>query len=141
MVKIKTPFSITGREGSVRLTFGADGKAAMAANQWKVTLTGKVQNVPLTIVVSINGEATADYTAADGQIVFSNRQSDNMVMSSTVNGQELFSGTSDELASLFGIAGSDNAYNTFPYECAGSTLRYTPPIKNASQVILTRVSP
>jgi hypothetical protein len=139
MVKIKTPFTLAGREGTVRLTFGADGKAAMQADQWKVTLTGQVQNVPLTIVISVNGAATADYTAADGKIVFSNRQNDNMVMSSTVNGQELFSGTSDELAGLFGVSGKGNAFNTFPYECAGDVLRYTPPVTNAKAVILKRV--
>ena len=138
-VRIKTPFTITGREGNVRLTFGADGRAAMKADQWKVTLTGKVQNVPLTIVISINGAAAADYAAADGKIVYSNRQNDNMIMSSTVNGAELFSGTSDELAGLFGITGSNNAFNTLPYECAGDSLRYTPPIMNASAVILKRV--
>ena len=141
MAKTNTPFKLADKKGSVRITFGADGKAAMAADQWQVTLSGTVQGVVLKVVVSINGAATADYTAADGKIVFSNRRSDNMIMSSTVNGQELFSGTSDELASLFGVSGSNNAYNTFPFECGSDTLKYTPPIKNASPVILTRVNP
>ncbi len=138
MVQIKTPFTISDQTGNLTLTFGPDGKALMKADQWKVTLTGNVQNVPLTIVISVNGTAKADYTAADGKIVFTNRTNDNMVMSSTVNGQELFSGTSDELAGLFGISGSNNAFNTFPYECAGNLLNYTPPVKNAKAVILKR---
>ncbi len=139
MVKIKTPFTISDQSGNLSLTFGADGKATMNANQWKVTLTGNVEKVPLTIVISVNGAAHADYTAADGKIVFTNRTNDNMIMSSTVNGQQLFSGTSDELAGMFGVSGSNNAYNSFPYECAGNVLQYTPPIANAQPVILKRV--
>jgi hypothetical protein len=141
MAKINTPFKLADKKGSVRITFGADGKAAMAADQWQVTLSGTVQGVVLNVVVSINGAATADYVVAADKVTFSNRKSDNMVMSATVNGQELFSGTSDELAALFGVSGSNNAYNTFPYACGSDTLKYTPPIKNASPVVLTRVSP
>ncbi len=139
MAKANTPFTQANQQGNIRLTFGSDGKAVWNANDWKVTLTAQVEGINLNVVVSINGSATADYSATADTITFSNRQSDNLVMSSSVNGQTLFSGTSDQLAAMFGVSGKSNAFNEFPYECSGDTLKYTPPIKNARPVVLQRV--
>jgi hypothetical protein len=139
MAKANTPFTIASKEGSVRLTFGPDGKASMTANQWKATLAGTLQGLTLNVVISINGSASADYAATADKITFSNRTDDNLVMSATLNGQELFSGSSSELGAMFGIAGSDDTYNTITYECDGNTLNYVPPIANARAVVLTRV--
>jgi len=97
------------------------------------------QGVVLDIVVSINGRATATYTLSDpDKITFSNPQLGNLTFSATLNGKELFTGTPDEMAAMFGVS-PDPKYNTFPYECSGDTLKYTPPVKNARPLTFERV--
>ena len=55
---------------------------------------------------------------------------------------ELFSGTSTELASLFGVS-AEGTSATVTFECSGDTLTYTPPagIDGVQPVVLTRVGP
>jgi hypothetical protein len=98
-----------------------------------------VQGVALDIVVSITGRATANYTLSDpNKITFSNPQMGDLKFSATLNGQELFAGTPDEMAAMFGVS-PDPKYNTFTYECSGDTLKYTPPVKNAKPLTFKRV--
>jgi len=128
-----------GQDGSITYVFGNDGVASVDAENFKMTLSVDVQGVALNIVVSITGRATADYTLSDpDKITFSNPHLGDLKFSATLNGQELFTGTPDELAAMFGVS-TDPKYNTFTYECSGDTLKYTPPVKNAKPLTFKRV--
>ena len=128
-----------GQDGTITYVFGNDGVASVDAENFKMTLGVDVQGVALNIVVSITGRATADYTLSDpNKITFSNPHLGDLKFSATLNGQELFTGTPDELAAMFGVS-ADPKYNTFTYECSGDTLQYTPPVKNAKPLTFKRV--
>jgi hypothetical protein len=128
-----------GQDGSITYVFGNDGVASVEADNFMMTLAVDVQGVALDIVVSIAGRATANYTLSDpNKITFSNPQMDDLKFSATLNGQELFAGTPDEMAAMFGVS-PDPKYNTFTYECSGDTLKYTPPVKNAKPLTFKRV--
>jgi len=128
-----------GQDGTITYVFGNDGVASVDAENFKMTLGVDVQGVALNIIVSITGRATADYTLSDpNQITFSNPHLGDLKFSATLNGQELFTGTPDELAAMFGVS-ADPKYNTFTYECSGDTLKYTPPVKNARPLTFKRV--
>lgn len=128
-----------GQDGRVTYVFGNDGTASVEADNFKMTLQVDVQGVALNIVVSINGRATANYTLSNpNKITFSNAQMGDLKFSATLNGSELFAGTPDEMAAMFGVS-PDPKYNTFTYECSGDTLKYTPPVKNAKPLTFKRV--
>ena len=130
---------VVGQDGSITYVFGNDGIASVNANNFKMTLAVDVQGVSLEVIVSINGQATANYTLSDpNKITFSNPHLGDLKFSATLNGQELFTGTPDELAAMFGVS-ADPKYNTFTYECSGDTLKYTPPVKNAKPLTFKRV--
>lgn len=128
-----------GEEGSVNYTFGADGKAQVEADNFTIKLRATTQGLALDINVKINGTATADYTTHEpNEITFANAQTSGFTFSATLNEQELFSGTPDEMMALFGVS-PDPQYNTFTYECSATTLKYTPPVPNARPVVLERI--
>lgn len=128
-----------GQAGSITYVFGNDGIASVEADNFKLTLQVDAQGVALDIVVSIDGRATANYTLSDpDKIAFSNPQMGDLKFSATLNGQELFSGTPDEMSAMFGVS-PDPKYNTVTYECNGDTLKYTPPVKNAKPLTFKRV--
>ena len=135
-------FQFVGQEGYLRYTFGADGAAAIDANRFVVSFTITVQNVSLDMAVSIDGAGTATYEAGGGTMLFADPNVDGLSFSATMAGTELFSGTSSELASLFGVS-ADGTSTAFTYECSGDTFRYTPPagIPGVQPVALTRVGP
>jgi hypothetical protein len=128
-----------GQDGTITYVFGNDGVASVEADNFKLTLAVDMQGVALDIVVTITGRATANYTLSDpNKVTFSNAQTGNLKFSATLNGQELFAGTPDEMAAMFGVS-PDPKYNTFTYECSGDTLKYTPPVKNAKPLTFKRV--
>ena len=128
-----------GQDGTVTYVFGNDGVASVDADNFTMKLAIDVQGTAFEILVTINGQATANYTLSEpNQITFSNPQMGDLTFSATMNGQELFSSTPDELAAMFGVS-EDPKYNTFTYECSGDTLKYTPPVENASPITLQRV--
>lgn len=128
-----------GQDGSVTYVFGNDGVASVNAENFAMTLAIDVQGTTFEIVVSIDGRATSNYTLSEpNKITFSNPEMGDLTFSATMNGQELFSSTPDEMAAMFGVS-EDPRYNTFTYECSGDTLKYTPPVENASPITLKRV--
>ncbi len=130
---------VARQDGSITYVFGNDGVASVEADGFKLTLNVDVQGVTLDIVVSIDGRATANYTLGDpNKVTFSNPKTGDLKFSATLNGQELFSSTSDELAAMFGVS-SDPKYETSTYECSGDMLTYTPPVKNAKPLTFKRV--
>ncbi len=135
-------FTFAGQEGYVRYTFSADGTVSFEANNFVVRFAIGVSGVSLDLAVSIDGSGTAVYSADAGAITISNSDTDSLTFSATLGGEEMFSGTSGELGSLFGVS-EDAASATLLYQCAGDTLTYTPPvdIDNVQPVVLTRVGP
>jgi hypothetical protein len=141
MSKTGGTVKFVGQEGKVLYIFGADGKSKVDAQNSTLKLSSTVQGMALNIDVTMNGSATADYTATnDGKVTFSNPKTDGLTLSAKMNDQELFSGTSNDLAAMFGVS-ADAKYDTFTYECDATTLRYTPPVEGAAPVVLKRVSP
>ncbi len=132
--------SLAGQDGYVRYVFDADGSLVFEAQDFVVRFTITVSGVSLDMEVGIDGTGSATYAAEAGSMTFSNSSGSELTFYATVAGTEVFSGTSDELASLFGIS-ADAASATFSYQCAGDTLTYTPPIEDAQPVVLTRVGP
>jgi len=133
-------FSLTGQDGYVHYVFGADGSVAFEAQDFVVRFTIAVSGVSFDMEVGIDGAGSATYAADAGSMTFSNSSGGELTFYTTLAGTQVFSGTSDELASLFGIS-ADAASATFSYQCEGDTLTYTPPIENAQPVVLTRVGP
>ena len=139
MAKSGGAAKFVGQDGNITYVFGNDGVASVDAENFTMKLAIDVQGTSFNIVVTINGRATANYTLSDpNKITFSNPQMGDLKFSATMNGQELFSSTPEELAAVFGVS-NDPKYNTFTYECSGDTLKYTPPVENASPITLKRV--
>ena len=99
-----------------------------------------VQKLKFDINVTISGATDSQYTASADKITFSHGEVKGLKISATMNGNELFSTTPDELAAMFGVS-PDPKYNTFGYQCDGDTLVYTPPIADAQPVTMKRVNP
>jgi hypothetical protein len=132
--------SVTGQEGFVRYTFGDDSTVAFNADNFVMRFAINVSGLALNLDVSIDGTGTATYSGdAAGQLTFSNASTEGLTFSAALNGNELFSGTSTELAGLFGVS-PDGSSTSVAYECQGDTLRYTPPVTNAQPVVLRRIS-
>lgn len=131
-----------GQEGYLRYTFAPDGAAAIDANNFVVSFAIAVQDVSLDLAVSIEGAGAATYEAGAGTMLFADPNVGDLSFSASMAGTELFSGTSSELASLFGVS-ADGTSTAFTYECSGDTFTYTPPvgIPGVMPVVLTRVGP
>ena len=139
MSKAGGPAKFVGQEGAIVYTFGADGKAKIDVQNFTAKLEITAQNLSIPLDVKMSGSATADYaTSGPDKVTFSNAQTSGLKFSATMNGQEVFSTTPDDLAAAFGIS-PDPKYNTFTYECSADTLNYTPPLPNAKPVVLKRV--
>jgi len=135
-------FTFVGQEGYVRYTFNPDGTVSFDANDFVVHFAIGISGVSLDLAVSIDGSGTATYAADAGTLTVSNSDADSLTFSATLGGEEMFSGASGELGSLFGVS-EDAASAMLLYQCAGDTLTYTPPvdIDNVQAVVLTRVGP
>lgn len=135
-------FQFSGQEGYLRYAFGPDGTATIDANDFVVNFAISMQDLTFDMAVSIDGTGTAAYEAGGGAMLFSDPNVDDLTFSATMAGTELFSGTSNELASLFGVS-ADGTSTAFTYECSGDTFTYVPPvgIPGVQPVVLTRVSP
>lgn len=131
---------VTGQEGFLRYTFSDDGTVAFNADNFVLHFAISISGAAFNLDVSINGTGTATYSGDDaGNLQFSNASTEDLTFSASLNGTELFSGSSTELAGLFG-ASPDGGSATIVYECQGDTLRYTPPVANAQPVVLRRIS-
>ena len=130
---------VIGQTGTVTYVFGNDGVASVEADNFQLTLQLKSEGMTSDIIVSINGQATANFTLTEpDKITFSDPQMGDLSFSATVNGIEVLSGTPDEMAAMFGVS-PDPKYNTFTYTCSDTTLSYTPPVQNARPLIFKRV--
>jgi hypothetical protein len=135
-------FQFVDQEGYLRYTLGPDSTATIDANDFVVNFAIAVQDLTFDMAVSIDGTGTATYEVDGGEMLFSDPNVDDLTFSATMAGNELFSGTSNELASLFGVS-ADGTSTAFTYECSGDTFTYVPPVgvPGVQPVVMTRVSP
>jgi hypothetical protein len=141
MAKTKTNAAIVGQKGQLLYTFTPDGHAAIKAGPFQETVQAKVQGLALDMVITLDGQATSAYTSTPDKITFTNPDNSHFKISATLNGQDMFAGTTpDDLAAAFGVS-ADPKYNTSSYECDGDTLKITPPVQNAHAIALKRTTP
>jgi len=130
---------VLSESGPITYRFDAQGQARVTIDHFTMKVKVPVQGLSLNLTVIIDGDATARYTAShSNQLTFSNVQLDDLTVSAGTGKQELFAGTPTELADMFGVS-LDPLFNTSVYSCRADTLKYTPPLQNASEVVLQRV--
>ena len=131
---------VLGESGPITYQFDKSGQARVTVDHFTMKMKAPVQGLSLNLNVIIDGDATARYTASQSnELAFSNVQLDGVTVSAGTGKRELFAGTPGEMADMFGLS-LDPLFNTSTYSCRGDTLKYTPPLQNASEVVLKRVS-
>jgi hypothetical protein len=139
MASLAVPGQVLSESGPITYQFDKNGQARVTVDHFTMKVKAPVQGFTLNLNVVIDGEATARYTgSSSNQLAFSNVQLDGLTVSAGTGKRELFSGTPAEMADLFGLS-LDPLFNTSTYSCRGDTLKYIPPLQNASEVVLTRV--
>jgi hypothetical protein len=130
---------VLSESGPVTYQFDPDGQAQVIVDHFAMKVKAPVQGFTLNLNVVIDGKVTAHYTGSQSdQLAFSDVQLDGLKVSAGTGKSQLFSGTSTEMADLFGLS-LDPLFNTSTYSCRGDVLTYTPPLQNASEVVLTRI--
>ena len=130
---------VLDESGPVTYQFVNSGQAHVTVDHFAMKVKAPVQGLTLNLNVVIDGEVTAHYTGnSSDQLAFSNVQLDGLTVSAGTGKRTLFSGTPTEMADMFGLS-LDPLFNTSTYSCRGDVLKYTPPLQNASEVVLTRV--
>ena len=130
---------VLNESGPVTYQFDTNGQARVTVDHFTMKVKAPVQGLTLNLNVVIDGEVTARYTGSPSdQLAFSNVQLDGLTVSAGTGKRTLFSGTPTEMADLFGLS-LDPLFNTSTYSCRGDVLKYTPPLQNASEVVLKRV--
>jgi hypothetical protein len=133
--------SIVGQNGRLLYAFTADGRAAVKAEEFQEIIELTTQGIKFEMILTVNGEATSTYTSTPDTFTFADADNSAFKLSATLNGQEMFSDTTpDEMAAAFGVS-NDPKYNTSTYECAGDTLKITPPVQNARAIVFQRDTP
>ncbi len=136
--KTKATAQVLNNAGPITYQFKPDGTAHINADQFKLKMKVPVSGFPINLDVTINGEATANYAApSSDQLKFSNAQLDGLHISAKVGNRELFAGTANEMADMFGFS-LDPLFNTSMYDCRADTFKYRP-LPDASAVILKRM--
>ncbi len=134
-----TQAQVLSGSGPITYHFDAQGQATVTVDQFAIKLKVPVRGLPLTLNVTIDGDATASYTTSDpNQLAFSNVQLDGLAVSAKLGQQELFAGTPTEMANLIGFS-LEPLFNAATYDCRADTLKYTPPLQNAHEIMLKRI--
>ncbi len=130
---------VLSESGPITYQFDAQGQAQVTVQHFAMKVKVPVKGFPLNVNVIIDGEANAGYTASQAdQLTFSNVQLDGLKVSVNLGQQELFAGTPGEMADRFGISLTP-LFNAAAYDCHADTLKYTPPLQNAHEVVLERI--
>lgn len=133
--------AIVGQNGRLLYTFTADGQASVKAEEFQEIIELTTQGLKLEMILTVNGEAASTYTSTPDTFTFADTDNSAFKLSATLNGQEMFSDTTpDEMAAAFGVS-NDPKYNTSIYECAGDTLKITPPVQKARAIVFQRDTP
>ena len=130
--------AIVGQNGRLLYTFTPDGQATVKAEAFQEIIELTTQGIKLEMILTVDGEAASTYTSTPDTFTFAGTDNSVFKLSATLNGQEMFSDTTpDEMAAAFGVS-NDPKYNTSAYECAGDTLKITPPVQNARAIVFQR---
>lgn len=131
----------TASEGSSRLTFDSDGQMSFQTKDYVVTLSARLQILPVSVDVSIEGGALGMVRLARNRnVILFDIAADDLAFRVTLGDIEIMSGRSNELVGLFGLDIS-GANVGVAYRCTRSTLEYMPPVEDARSIIFTRVEP
>jgi hypothetical protein len=104
--------------GSDILTFSQYGNITQALDQLDINAEMHVQGMPAqTLAISMNGTSDANYTAAEGNLTFSDYEA-NLVIATSLNGQPLSVPNSDFARGPLGSGAT--------FVCADDTLTLTP---------------
>jgi hypothetical protein len=135
---LAVPGQVLSESGPVTYQFDPNGQVHVTVDHFAMKVKAPVQSLTLNLNVVIDGDVTARYTGTSDQLAFSNVQLGGLQVSAGTGKSQLFSGTPTEMADLFGLS-LDPLFNTSTYSCRGDVLKYTPPLQNASEVMLKRV--
>lgn len=138
IASLAVPGQVLDESGPVTYQFDRNGQVQVTVDHFVMKVKAPVQGFTLNLNVVIDGEVTARYTGTADQLAFADVQLDGLTVSAGTGKRTLFSGTPTEMADLFGLS-LDPLFNTSPYSCRGDVLKYTPPLQNASDVMLKRV--
>jgi hypothetical protein len=133
------PGQVLSESGPVTYRFDERDQARVTVDHFAMKVKAPVNGFSLNVNVIIDRTVDAGYTANQGdQLAFNNVQMDDLNVSVNLGKQELFSGTSAEMADLFGIS-LDPLFSAAAYTCRADTLTYTPPFQDARDVTLQRI--
>jgi hypothetical protein len=138
VASLAVPGQVLKESGPITYQFDQNGQAHVTVDHFVMKVKTPVQGFTLNLNVVIDGEMAARYNGAADQLAFSNVQLDGLTVSAGTGKRELFAGTPTEMADLFGLS-LDPLFNTSTYACRADTLKYTPPLQDASEVVLKRV--
>jgi hypothetical protein len=139
LASVGLPGQVLSTSGPVTYQFDQSGQARVTVDHFAMKVKVPVQGLPLSLTVNIDGDATARYTTnQSNQLAFSNVQLDGLTVSAGTGKRELFAGTPTEMADMFGLS-LDPLFNTSIYSCRADVLKYTPPLQDASAVLLKRI--
>lgn len=130
---------LVGQEGNARFDYGADGAAAVTADNFVTSYAGNIAGVGINLDVTVNGSGSADYSVVDNQIFYSNPIGEGLVFAASMGGNQLFSYQIDNIGELFGMDVASPDEEPFTITCEGDTLQYTPPVDGAAPVEMARV--
>ena len=133
-----TQAQVLSESGPITYHFDAQGQARVTLDRFAMKMKVPLQGLPLTLNITIDGDATAGYTGASDQLAFSNVRLDGLTVSAKLGKQEVFSGTPTEVANQFGFSLAP-LFNPAAYDCQVNTLKYTPPLQDAQAVTLQRI--
>ncbi len=136
--KTKATAQVQADAGPLTYQFNPDGTARITADQFKLKMKVPIGGFPISLDVTIDGAATTAYAApSSDQLQFSNAQLDGLHISAKAGKQEVFSGTANEMADMFGFS-LDPLFNPSLYDCRANTFKYRP-LSDAPAVILSRI--
>ena len=134
-----TQAQVLSGSGPITYRFATQGRARVTVDQLAMKLKVPVRGLSLNLTVTIDGDAAAGYTAGNSnQLEFSQVQLDGLTVSAKLGKQELFAGTPGEMADLVGFS-LEPLFSAAAYDCRADTLKYTPPLQDAREVVLKRI--
>jgi hypothetical protein len=134
-----TQAQVLSESGPITYQFDGQGRARVTVNQLLTKMRVPVGGIPLNLNVTISGTATAIYTTLDPDtLTFSDAQLGGLTVSAKLGSRQLFGGTATQVADQFGFSLAP-LFSAAAYDCRVDTLKYTPPLQGAQEVLMQRI--
>lgn len=135
----------TGMQGTAEVTsggliyvFDAQHQASVKAENFTVQIKLKKGFLTFNAVASMDGTTTATYETSDNdEVRFQQVNDQDLNLQLVVNGLDGMFGSVKDRAALFGLPAPNS---TLRFECVANTLKYSPLIKDAPQMVWSRVA-